>query len=175
LITEEDQDMPGKFVKEPLLLYSAELANDVPEEQMYRSFGPGLENHTAFTLGHLVIASALVAEELEEPYSVPKDWDDLFRRRGPGDARRPGPFKVGMPSCRDLLSELERKHRIVESLILGLSDEALGRRVKWRFDSHYPSLADYLHFMCVTHEAMHLGQLAAWRRAAGLDSALARL
>jgi hypothetical protein len=56
-----------------------------------------------------------------------------------------------------------------------LPDVAFGRPVEWRFDNYYPSLADYLYFMCVTHEAMHLGQLAAWRRAAGLDSALARL
>ena len=36
-----------------------------------------------------------------------------------------------------------------------------------------PTLGDAVVFFAVSHEAMHLAQVAAWRRARGLPSALA--
>ena len=38
-----------------------------------------------------------------------------------------------------------------------------------------PTLADSTLFMAISHEAMHLGQLAAWRRGQGLPSAMLEL
>ncbi len=52
---------------------------------------------------------------------------------------------------------------------------SLDAPVEWRFDGTLPTLADAAVFLAVTHEAQHLGQLAAWRRALGLPSALAAL
>jgi hypothetical protein len=177
-----DQSMPAEFDIESLmkayefnLLYAQELVKDLDSDLMYRTFGPGVENYPAFTLGHLVIASALIAEDLGHAYEVPEGWDEHFRRKGPGDERLPGPYKEGMPTREDLLEELGQKHSAVDRLIRGSRPDMFSRRIEWRFDRHFPAIGDYLVFMCLTHEAMHLGQLAAWRRAAGLPSALARL
>jgi len=157
------------------LEYARNLVSDIREDVLYRSIDKGLDNHPAFTLGHLCVASALIAQELGAPYDIPARWDEFFRRRGPGDPRTPGAHEDGMPSKSELLSEFKRQHERVAALTAQLSSEALSRPVAWRFDDRFPALCDYLAFMCVTHEAMHLGQLAAWRRAAGMESALARL
>ncbi len=157
------------------LEYARELTRDLTTEQMYLTHGAGLENHPAFTLGHLVIASALVVKTLGGKYDVPEGWDDYFRRKGPGDSRVPQPFEPDMPDKDSLLNELRQKHVNVERATIALSNELFSEEIEWRFSDHFPSLFDYLTFMCVTHEAMHLGQVAAWRRATGLDSSLARL
>jgi hypothetical protein len=157
------------------LQYARLLVRDLSEEQMYHGLGPGLENYPAFTLGHLVIASALIAEDLGEPYSVPDGWDDYFRRKGPGDPRLPTSHKQGMPRKDELLSEFEGKHALVDRIVREISRESFERPIEWRFDNYFPTIGDYLSFMCITHEAMHLGQLAAWRRGTGLPSALAGL
>ena len=48
----------------------------------------------------------------------------------------------------------------------------LSENIKWRFSKYMPTALDLIVFMCINHEAMHLGQLAAWRRAMKLPSAL---
>ena len=72
------------------LLYAQELVSDLNDEMMTKSGGTGLENHPAFTLGHLVSAAALTSRYLKGPYAIDPKWEKLFRRKGPGDPRRPG-------------------------------------------------------------------------------------
>ncbi len=157
------------------LKYAVNLVEDVPDELLHRSFGVGLENHPGFTLGHLTIAAALTAKYLGGPYNVPQGWDDLFRRTGPGDLRLPASDGSSLPPKDSLITELTRQHEIVEQRIRQLEYDHFEKPLKWRFDQHFPTLSDMLTFMCITHEAMHLGQVAAWRRAGGFESSLARL
>ena len=51
----------------------------------------------------------------------------------------------------------------------------MDEKIQWRFTKHMPALLDIVVFMCINHEAMHLGQLSAWRRAMGLPSALGEI
>ena len=157
------------------LAYARELVIDVNEKIMAVSPGKGLENHPAFTIGHLISGSAMVSDELGGPYEFTEEWESLFRGKGPGDPRIPRTGTGIYPSKDVLLTELERQHRIVEGLILDLQEERFKEESRWRFDEHFPTLGDMLYFMCITHEAMHLSQLGAWRRAMGLPSAFARL
>ena len=64
---------------------------------------------------------------------------------------------------------------LVKEGIENSSPEKWLEQVEWRFGDYLPTLLDLTQFMCVTHEAMHLGQLSAWRRGRGLPSALALL
>ncbi len=97
------------------LSYAKDLVIEVANEQLYLSPDPGLENHPGFTLGHLVIASAMVADCLEKAYDVPKGWDDFFARTGPGDPRLPQTNSSGLPSKDALIKELGRQHDIVDT------------------------------------------------------------
>ena len=51
--------------------------------------GVGFENHPAFTLGHLISAAALTSKYLGGPYEFKPEWEELFKRKGPGDPRKP--------------------------------------------------------------------------------------
>jgi hypothetical protein len=157
------------------LKYAYELVADIDDAMMCTSPGKGFENHPAFTLGHLVTAAALTVKYLGGPYKLQPGWEELFRRKGPGDSRLPELNFGQYPKKDILLAELTQQHQAVEEVITDLDENRFKEPAHWRFDDHMPTLGDLLYFMCVSHEAMHLGQLAAWRRAMNLPSALANL
>ena len=157
------------------LSYARELVADVDEQNMTKSPAIGLENHPAFTLGHLITAAALTSKYLGGPYNLKRDWENIFRRIGPGDPRFPESDHTLYPGKEELLEELEEQHKLVEKFIQDLDKSRFREPVTWRFSKYMPMLGDLLYFMCITHESMHLGQLAAWRRSMELPSALAKL
>ncbi len=157
------------------LEYAKALVQDLSDNQMTTIPANGLENHPAFTLGHLISGSAGLAEDLGDKFEMPNNWADLFLRKGPGDPRKPDLDKSKYPSKQLLLKELEEQHNKVKKLLKCIDKNKLSEKFKWRFSRYMPTLLDIITFMCINHEATHLGQLAAWRRAMGLTSALATL
>ena len=157
------------------LRYAHVLVQDVEEATMTHSPATGLENHPAFTLGHLVSGSALTSRYLGGPFTLDPTWEKLFKRRGPGDPRKPAIDPAIYPNKSELLDALVEQHALVTQQIQELDKNRWMEPTKWRFSKHYPTLGGMLHFMCITHEAMHLGQLASWRRAMNMDSALAKM
>lgn len=157
------------------LAYAKILVADLSPRQMTMTPVDGLENHPSFTLGHLVSASAMVAEDLGAAPEISAGWHDLFSRNGPGDPRRPDPDKSKYPDKETLLLELNGQHEKVKKLLQQADDRQLAREIKWRFGYLMPTLLDVVIFFCINHEAMHLGQLSAWRRAMGLPPALTLL
>jgi hypothetical protein len=160
------------------LQYAKALVEDLSEAQWTEPGGPGLENHPAWTMGHLVTGSDLLAEDLGLERDLPQGWRELFERRGPGDPRLPDPDAAAYPPMKELLAELERQHLKVEGAWREKLDKEaqggteLAAPLKWRYCDALPTLGDATLFLAISHEAMHLGQLASWRRARGLPSAL---
>lgn len=157
------------------LLYAKELVQDLSEAEMTTIPSYGLENHPAFTLGHLVSGSALLAEDLGDSFEMPEKWKELFLRNGPGDPRKPDPDPTKYPGKEILLEELVHQHSKVKALLLTVDKGKFSEPIKWRFSKFMPTVYDLVVFMCISHEAMHLGQLAAWRRAMDKESALGRI
>jgi len=157
------------------LAYAEALTDDVPTELWARSGGPGLENHPAWTLGHLVTGSALVADGLGVQIELADGWTDLFLRRGPSDERRPDPDEQRYPPKDAVLLELTRLHDLVSAALRAADIESLGGEEQWRFDGYLPTRLDSLLFMLVAHETVHLGQLGCWRRRFELPSAMAAM
>ena len=155
--------------------YAQKLVENINTKQMTVVPSMGLVNHPAFTLGHLVSGAALLAEDLGAPLVMPVGWDLLFLRKGPGDPRLPDTDASKYPTKEILLEELKQQHEKVKRLFLALDKTKLKHNFNWRFSAYLPTLIDMICFMCITHEAMHLGQLAAWRREMNLPSALAKL
>ena len=155
------------------LNYANELVSDVPDAHMTTKPAAGLDNHPAFTLGHLISGSADLARDLGGKFEMPDGWEDLFVRMGPGDPRIPEADSTKYPAKSALLKELEKQHNYVKRLLHDATPAMLNEPLTWRFSNFMPTLGDVVVFMCINHEAMHLGQLAAWRRAMGLNSALA--
>ncbi len=154
--------------------YTLKLVEDVPDERMTEQPG-SFTNHPKWTLGHLVTASALTAEDLGASYQVPSGWDDLFLRRGPGDPRLPETDPSKYPHKDKLLAALEEKYQQVVCLIETAENDKLSQVLEWKLDHYMPSVADVIFFQCHIHHAWHIGQLAEWRRLMGYDSALAKL
>ncbi len=157
------------------LEYAKALVQDLTDEQMTTVPSLGLDNHPAFTLGHLISGSADLARDLGAEFEMPDNWADLFVREGPGDPRKPDLEKCKYPSKHLLITELENQHNKVKNLLKDIEENKLGVTLTWRFSNFMPMLGDVVTFMCINHESMHLGQLAAWRRAMGLKSALATI
>lgn len=157
------------------MLYAEALVVDLDETQMTMVPTAGLLNHPAFTLGHLVTGSAMIAEDLGAPVEMPEGWDILFQRKGPNDQSRPDTDASRYPSKQSLLNELYHQHEKVKRYLWAVDASKLQEPVKWRFSTHMPTLLDVIMFMCISHENMHLGQLAAWRRALNLSPALMTL
>jgi len=154
--------------------YTVELVSDVEESDMTEQ-PHGFANHPAFTLGHLVTATALTAAVLGDPYEVPNGWDELFRRKGPGDPRRPTEVKESYPSKSELLAVLNSKYELVIRLVDQASEDTFEKRSAWKLDRYMGTVGELLFFQCMLHHSWHIGQLAEWRRMMGYPSALKRL
>lgn len=157
------------------LLYAKALVADLTDEQMTVVPSSGLVSHPAFTIGHLVTGSAMMAEDLGGVYDLRDGWADLFQRKGPNDQTRPDTDTSKYPPKEELIAELERQHNLVKKQLVTVTAEHLQAAVKWRFAAYMPTMLDVVIFMCISHEETHLGQLAAWRRAMDLPSALRTL
>ncbi len=155
--------------------YTLDLVSDVSDADMTYSPSKGLENHPAFTIGHIITAYGLTIKHLGGKYTIKKEWDEIFRRKGPGDPRLPEKDKNLYPSKDELIQELGVQHNTLLKFLMDVDLDTLHKEVQWRYKEYFPNTIDLLYFLCITHYAMHIGQLAAWRRAVGLPSSLARL
>src|SRR4051812_6971699 len=89
------------------LAYAKKLVEDVSEEQMTIKPSAGLENHPAFTLGHLATAYANLLNNLTGKFIIADGFKELFARSGPGDPTLPNEDSGIYPSKTRLLSEME--------------------------------------------------------------------
>ena len=105
--------------------YAKKLVEDLSEDQMTVIPASGLDNHPAFTIGHLVSGSALLAEDIGAKFEMPDNWADLFLRKGPGDPRKPDIDKSKYPSKQLLINELEHQHNKVKDLLKNVDESKL--------------------------------------------------
>lgn len=157
------------------LHYAKELLKDIPDQIIADCPGKGLENHPAFTLGHLCMASARMTLALGGEMNIPAGYSQTFDRKGPGDPRLPSTRRNDYPSKEELLSQLQKQHDLFKITLKNVSDEQLKKAVRWRFGNYFETKYEMLLFMSCNHESMHLAQIAAWRRALGFESAFARI
>lgn len=141
----------------------AQLA-EIPEEKMADQ-PENLPNHPAWTLGHLATSCALGASLLGVEMSFPESWMTLYQK-----GSKPLPDRKSYLSKAQLLETLEQQHKkLVEAidstdpklLASPLADETRRQR--------FPKTGDFICFLMTAHENMHIGQLADWRRAMGMD------
>ncbi len=156
-------------------MYAKQLIADVPQEKMHVKPSLGLDNHPAFTIGHLVTAYANLMNNLTGEFILAPGFKEVFLRNGPGDPTLPNEDVSVYPSKEELIRELDSQHDRLVNYLENISQEKLNEKFDWRLAAHFPTYGNRIMFLCVNHYAMHLGQLAAWRRAMGFDSALAKL
>ncbi len=148
------------------LQYAQKLVADVPEDQMCAQPVAGRTmNHAAFILGHLAWASDNGSRLLGLDPAVTKEWKDQF-----GMGAQPVADRERYPSKEVLLKALEDAHSRLADAISKASPETLTQPAPERMRGRFATLGPLLFGLMTAHEASHLGQLSAWRRALGLPS-----
>ena len=141
------------------------LVKDLTAEQMVQQ-PHGVVNHPAWTLCHLAAAANQTGVALGLESTFPADWEAAAKTGGV-----PSADASQYPSKEALLAELTKQHERVSEAV-AKADAAIfakefpdeGTR------KHFPTIGDFVDYLLSAHEANHIGQVAAWRRAMGLPS-----
>lgn len=152
------------------LAYAKRLVDDVSAEQFTaqpRVDGCAVPNHPAWVLGHLANTSGVFGATLlgVEPHQR-DGWKELF-----GGGSKPLSDASLYPDKAALLAALEESHQHIAAAFDKAGDARLAEtNPAERLRPIFPTIADMIVFIMTSHEATHLGQLSAWRRAMGLPS-----
>ena len=142
------------------------MVDDLTPEQMVEQ-PHGVVNHPAWSLGHLVMTADGLAKLLGLESDVADGWASVFATGGV-----PSNDPARYPSKGELLDALAAQHARNAAAMERVSPAWFDtpnpnekRRKRW------PTMGDLAVFLMTSHEMLHLGQVAAWRRAMGLGPA----
>lgn len=147
--------------------YLNALVDDIAEDQMTSQ--PGLVvNHPAWQIGHLAWVSDNAVMLAGGTKTLDKNWDAQFAPK-----TQPVADRAAYASKAELLSVLAERRAAIVTQCKTLSDAQWkeGHPIE-RLQKSLPTRWNLMHFLMLTHESTHLGQLAVWRRATGLPMAL---
>jgi hypothetical protein len=149
------------------------LAADIPDSRMTEMPG-NVGTHPAWQLGHLADcvdgAIALVGGDAR--------FDDAWKKKfAKGSAVLPD--RGAYPSKAELFEALDERRAVLNSLLAGITDEVLSAPLTGGGPDSpaapfFDTVEQFLTFLLLSHESMHCGQLAVWRKAAGMPPALSR-
>ena len=140
------------------------LVADLSDEQMVQQ-PHGVVNHPAWTLCHLASASNHTGVALGLASTFPEDWEAAGKTGGVP----PGGDASQYPSKAALLAELKKQHERVAEAVTGADLAVFAREYPdEKTRKFFPTVGDFVDYLLSAHEANHIGQIAAWRRAMGL-------
>jgi hypothetical protein len=143
--------------------YAERLVADVPDAEMASQPVPRVVmNHPAWVYGHCGIYPPVLAAMLEG-----RQFEDPIKHRYGRDSR-PSSNRADYPPKERIVSEFLNGHDLLAD-VLGRADPAvLARPIPLeRWKARFPTIADAVAHLMLEHEAGHLGQVSAWRRAGG--------
>lgn len=148
------------------LHYAKRLLADIPAESMCQQPFPGM-NHPTWIIGHLADTCDLMAEWLEVASICPPGWSVLFNNRSAPHADR-----SIYPDSAEVLDVFELGHKTISKAFVTVTEDILKKPLpRESMRSLFPTVLDGVAFEMSDHEAIHLGQLSAWRRAMGMGRA----
>ena len=144
------------------LAYVRELVADLTDEEMVLQ-PPGVPNHGAWTLGHMIFSCEQMARELGVESWLSGDWESQF-----GYGSSPGPMTSICSTKSSALAALEDAAQRLRVALLRIDENTLTRPLPDEgARAIMPTMAEALIQVVAAHTAFHAGQLAAWRRAIG--------
>jgi hypothetical protein len=149
-----------------MLEYGAKLVDDLDDARLKSAIQPGA-NHPLWILGHLAICTDYALQLAGSPPRCPPTWHKVF---APGS----DPSKLTeVPSKQELWQALAEGHAHVAAAVAKVDPQQLRgpHQIEFLLKA-LPSKAELLSHILTTHEAVHWGQLSAWRRERGLPSVL---
>ncbi len=138
------------------------LIADIQPAEMTHQPVAGM-NHPAWILAHLAASAGEVVNMLGGQSPVPEDW---WGRYGMDSKLSDNPDDY--PDRQTLVETYDAAHGAMLTAIGAATDEVLQRPTPIEdLRQMLPTIGDAVVFEVTAHEATHLGQLSAWRRAAG--------
>jgi hypothetical protein len=148
--------------------YAKALVTDIPDDRMLDQ-PHGIRNHPTWQLGHLVVAAHMGHGVIGEGEPAPDGWMERF---APGSEPLCDGDCDDYPDKATLLAAYEHAHQLMAAALKDVADHRLGEPNTHAMPKLLPTVGDVVTHLMTNHEAMHLGQLSAWRKAAGLPSVL---
>jgi hypothetical protein len=137
-----------------------EAVADIDDAHMAQQFN-GIVNHPAWTIGHLVTASALILMVLDEPGDHFAGFDT--KKYGPGS--KPVADRSQYASKADLLAALSNLHEKVGPAVRAKHEAYFNTPSPEFLRSFAPTVGHIVFYLLTTHEPYHLGQLSQWKKA----------
>ena len=143
--------------------FMKELVADLSDEEMVLQ-PPGVPNHAAWTLGHVIHSCQAIAGELGAQPWLPDDWDSQF-----GYGSLPGGVAASPHAGRAaLVAALAEATERLRAALLATDPARLTEPLPdEKAREVLPTVGHALIQVVSAHTAFHAGQLAAWRRAIG--------
>jgi hypothetical protein len=147
------------------LFYAEALVSDIEDAKMATQPG-GVKNHPAWTIGHLCVGQDIILQMLEMPSAIDPSWLRLF---GPGIP--PTDDRLNFPLKVELIAALKAAHEKTAAGVREHFDRRSGAANPIPpLVERFPTVGDLVLYFLTTHEATHLGQISAWRRAMEMPS-----
>ncbi len=149
---------------ELMLSYAGRLLADVPDGQLTAQPVKGV-NPPVWILGHLIVTADNGLRRLGLPPLAPPGWREAF-----GQGSAPARGLAMAPTKQQLESALRAGYTALVAALRAADEAALAQRThdsEFLRNSPLQSMADVLTHLATAHFAVHLGQLAYWRRCMG--------
>ncbi len=155
--------------------YGERLLKDVSAEQFARLAAPSgtpvESNHPAFIYGHLAIYAPRILRDLGlEAAALPEGFEAVFSQSATCQDDSDGSI---YPEMAEVIRVFQEGYRAASAALRAADDSAFDQPNPnpGRLSELFPSLGSMHAFYCGGHMMMHLGQMSAWRRMAGLGAA----
>jgi hypothetical protein len=152
--------------------YASMLVADIPAERFSERPHPTM-NHPTFCLGHLSIYPDKTLPLLDHPdLAVERpEWDELFSFRATCEDDS-GQY----PGKDEIVDFFTERCAVVRDVLDTVDDEVFRRPLPedHPMRGRMEDVGSVVNFLLLAHPMVHLGQLSAWRRAAGLGQVLNR-
>lgn len=138
---------------------------DIPDER-FAEQPPGVPNHAAWTLGHLVYSCQLIGSEMGlQPWLGEHwNWPELF-----GGGSVPVATRDAYPAKPEIVSAIDDGLSRLIARLGELGDAGLNTDLPdARYRHVFPTLGHAVLQVAVAHFGYHIGQLVVWRKAVGM-------
>jgi uncharacterized damage-inducible protein DinB len=123
----------------------------------------GVVNHPAWTLGHIAHSFEAIGGEVGMAPWLPQDWAERF-----GAGTTPVNDPTAYPDKVTLLDALDDGQKRLNGRLAQMSADDLSQPLPdARYRDRLPTVGHALLHILASHTAMHVGQMAVWRRAMG--------
>lgn len=144
--------------------YAARLVADLNDADMVSQPVPGVVmNHPAWVFSHLSLYPPTLSAILQGAREG--EFADPIKSPFGKDSKPVADAAAYLPRETLIASYLDG-HDKLAAVLVSVKHEVLGRPIPLkRWEQRFPLVADALVHLMLDHEAAHLGQVSAWRRA----------